>query len=176
MRALMELYYSFTDSVPQEDITKKYAEDNGGAPFPVPRVKGGNRKEVVVKPTPAQEQLLEHIVAGFNNLPHIKDPDERNIARLRLMDRARKLSLDARAVERGLETDEKGGKLDRVADEVARIHRAWTGDKGTQLVFLDRGVKSSKQDAPQIEAYDKWFRKQEEARAAGDEEGYRKAV
>jgi N12 class adenine-specific DNA methylase len=185
MRALMELYYSFTDAVPQEDITKWYAEDNGGKPFPVPRVKGGkDRTEVVVQPTPVQSRILAGVIAGFNGLANIKDPYDRNAERLRLMDRARKVSLDARAVDPGLATavsenfrsDEKGGKLDRVADEVARIHQEWAGDKGTQLIFLDRGVKASKQDLTVIKEYDKSIEKRDEAEEADDEAGYRRAI
>jgi N12 class adenine-specific DNA methylase/predicted RNA methylase len=185
MRALMELYYSFTDAVPQEDITKWYAEDNGGKPFPVPRVKGGkDRMEVVVQPTPAQSRILAGVIAGFNRLPNIKDPYERNAERLRLMDRARKVSLDARAVDPSLATavndnfksGEEGGKLDRVADEVARIHKEWNGDKGTQLIFLDRGVAASKQDLTVIKEYDKWVQKRDEAEKGSDEAGYRRAV
>jgi hypothetical protein len=181
----MELYYSFTDAVPQEDITRWYAQDNGGKPFPVPRVKGGkDRTEVVVQPTPAQSRILAGVIAGFNGLANIKDPYERNAERLRLMDRARKVSLDARAVDPSLATagnenfrsDEKDGKLDRVADEVARIHREWAGDNGTQLVFLDRGVKASKQDLTVIKEYDKWVERRDEAEEADDEAGYRRAV
>lgn len=176
MRALMEIWYSFTDAVPQEDISKWYAEDNAGKPFPVPPVKHGGRKEVVVKPTPAQEQILAQVVEDFNDLPNITDPDERNATRLRLMDRARKLSLDARSVDRFLDTDEKGGKLDRVSDEVARIHKKWDADKGTQLIFLDRGVKASKADNAILKEYDELVAKRDEATAAGDEEAYRRVL
>lgn len=176
MRSLMELYYSFTDAVPQEDISRWYTEDNNGRPFPIPRVKTGGRKEVVVKPTPAQEDILKQVVEDFNNLPSITDPDERNATRLRLMDRARKLSLDARAVDRSLQSDEKGGKLDRVSDEVARIYKATSADRGTQLVFLDRGVKAAKADNATIKEYDELVAKRDEAMAKGDEEGYRKIL
>lgn len=176
MRALMELWYSFTDAVPQEDITKWYAEDNPGKEFPVPKIKGGERQRVVVKPTPVQEGMLEQLVRDFNGLPGIRDPDERNAERLRLMDRARKLSLDARAVDPQSKSEEIGGKLDRMADEAARIHKKWTPDRGTQLVFLDRGVKASKQDASQIKAYDALVNARNAAAAAGNEEAYRRAV
>lgn len=176
MRALMELYYSFTDSVPQEDITKAYAEDNNGAPFPVPRVKNGGRKEVVVKPTPAQTSILEGVIEGFNGLPGITDPYERNKARLRLMDRARKVSLDARAVDPRYPTKEEGGKLDRIADEVARIHKLWTPDRGTQLVFLDRSVKAAKQDTTIIKGYDDLIARRDRAKAEGDEATYRLTI
>jgi hypothetical protein len=53
-----------------------------------------------VQPTPEQQRVLSDVVHGFDHLPGIKDPDERNAERLRLMDRARKLSLDVRFVEK----------------------------------------------------------------------------
>ncbi|HOV58495.1 MAG TPA: LAGLIDADG family homing endonuclease, partial [Rhodanobacteraceae bacterium] len=146
MPELMKLYYSFTDAVSLDDIKRWYAEDNGGKRFPVPAVKGGKRNNIIVQPTPAQEAILEDVVAEFNGLKEIKDPRERNKARLRLMDRARKVSLDARAVDPRIPTTEPGGKLEKVADEVARIYKEWDSDKGTQLVFLDRSVPKSKGD------------------------------
>ena len=173
MRALMELYYSFTDAVPQEDINRWYAEDNQGARFPVPEVKGGGRQEIIVKPTPAQQDLLAQTVEDFNHLPNISDPDERNAARLRLMDRARKLSLDVRAVYPRDQSKEEGGKLDQIANNVARIYKQWNPDKGTQLVFLDRSVPKAKGDDKVIKEYDHLVAKRDEALANGDEETYR---
>jgi N12 class adenine-specific DNA methylase len=175
MRALMELYYSFTDAVSQDDINRWYAEDNGGARFPVPEVKGGGRQEIIVKPTRAQQTMLEEIVAAFNDLPNIKDPDERNATRLRLMDKARKLSLDVRAINTHTvyPGNEKGGKVDVIADNVARLHKAWGKDKGTQLVFLDRSVPKSKGDDRILKEYDGLVAKRDAALTAGDEATYR---
>lgn len=176
MRAQMELYYKFTDAVSQEDIDRWYMEDNNGAKFPIPGVVGGGRKEVVVKPSPAQQAILQQVIAGFNGLPQIKDPYERNAERLRLMDRARKVSLDARAVDEFIDTEETGGKLDTAADEITRIYKKWDKDLGTQLVFLDRSVPKSKGDAKVLKDYDALIAKRDKARADGDEEGYRKAI
>ncbi len=175
MRALMDLYYSFTDAVTIDDIKKWYAEDNGGKQFPVPRVKGGGRQSVVVKPTPAQVKLLEEVLAGFDGLDDIKDPVERNAERLRLMDRARKVSLDVRAVDPRATSKEVGGKLDVVADNVARIHKKWDAHKGAQLVFLDRSVPKSKGDDTRIKEFDKLMAERAAALSKGDEPAYRRA-
>jgi len=170
MRSLMELYYSVTDAVTQGDLDKWYAEDNKGERFPVPKVKTGGRKEVVVKPTKEQERILQEIVAGFNDLPNEPDPDIRNAERLRLMDRARKVSLDARAASRFSPSKEEGGKLDVISDNVARIYKHWDKDAGTQLVFLDRSVPKSKGDDKLIAEYDALMKKREEAILANDED------
>lgn len=176
MRALMELYYSFTDAVSQEDINRWYAEDNNGARFPVPKVKTGGRKEVVVKPTEAQSAMLRGIVAGFNGLPNISDPYERNAERLKLMDRARKVSLDARAADATVQSDEAGGKLDQIADKIADIYDRTKADAGTQLVFIDRSVPAAKSDKKVIKDYDDLIARRDAALAAGDEARYRDLV
>lgn len=169
MPELMKLYYSFTDAVSLDDIKTWYKQDKGHD-FPVPKVKGGKRRNVVVQPTPAQVEILDEVVSGFNGLEDIKDPRERGAERLRLMDRARKVALDARAAVRGLVSDERGGKLEVASDEIARIYHEWTPDKGAQLVFLDRSTKKSNGDQKVIDAYDKLRAEMDAATAAGDQD------
>jgi len=172
MRSLMDLYYTFADAVSNEDIQQWYAEDNDGARFPLPLIKGGGRRSVNVEPTAAQEALIDQIVSGFDGLKGISDIQKRNAERLRLMDRARKVSLDVRAVDPSL-TD-KGGKLEAVAAEVKRIYDATTKDKGTQLVFLDRSVPKTKGDDKKIREYDALMKQLGEAEASGTEEEARR--
>ena len=159
MRSLMDLYYSVSDAVPIEDIKRAYAEDNPGQKFPVPDIRSarageGDREMVAVKPTPEQCDLLSGIVAGFNGLPYIKDPFERNKERLRLMDSARKVSLDPRAADPNYRVENTGGKIEAVVDQIWRIYQKWDADKGTQLAFLDRSVPKAKGDDKIVEAYD----------------------
>jgi len=172
MRALMDTYYGFTDAVSIEDIKKWFAEDNAGKPFPVPQVKGGDRALVKVKPTPAQEGALKDIISGFDGLDGIKDPTERNAERLRLMDRARKVSLDIRAVDPRATSQEDGGKLQRVSSEIKRIYDKWTPDRGTQLVFLDRSVPKAKGDDKIVKEYDELVAKRDKALKDGNEEAF----
>lgn len=170
MRSLMDLYYQVTDAVSLDDIKQWYAEDNGGADFPVPKVKGGKDRELVaIKPTAAQETMLQVIMDGFDGLDGIQDPDERNAERLRLMDRARKLSLDVRAVDPTSTSKEKGGKLEVAADNIKRIYDQWDAENGTQLVFLDRSVPKAKGDDKVIKAYDELLEKRDAAIAKNDE-------
>ncbi|PHV10978.1 hypothetical protein, partial [Chitinimonas sp. BJB300] len=172
MRGLMELYYSFTDAVSLEDIQQWFSKDNKGQAFPVPKVKGGERQSIVVQPSAAQVAILNEVLNGFNGLADIKDPNKRNAERLRLMDRARKLSLDARVVDASLSSKEEGGKLQRVSEETFRIYQASNQDKGTQLIFLDRSIPKGKGDGQQIKTYDELVAKRERAIAAGDEGAY----
>lgn len=176
MRSLMDLYYQVTDAVSLEDIKRFYAEDNPGQSFPVPKVAGGkDRRLIAIKPTPAQEQELISVMSGFDGLEDIEDPYERNAERLRLMDRARKVSLDVRAVNPRNPSAEEGGKLQRVSQEVKRIYDKWDADKGTQLIFLDRSVPKSKGDDAIIKAYDALVLQRDAALAKDDQEGYQEA-
>nr|RDS95200.1 PLxRFG domain-containing protein [Cereibacter sphaeroides f. sp. denitrificans] len=181
MRSLMDLYYSVADAVPLDDIKKAFAEDNDGAPFPVPPVKSqkagkGDREMVAVKPDAAQRAILKDIVSGFDSLPGIRNPKERNIERLKLMDRARKVSLDARAVDPSIRVEEGSGKIGAVVDNVARIWRDKDADRGTQVIFLDRSVPKAKGDEAFVAKYDEWVAKLDKARAEGDEAAEAKVV
>ncbi len=174
MRSLMNLYYSFADVVSNADIKRTYPLDNGGKPFDLPEVKGGDRQILVVQPTQAQESLLNEIIRGFDSLPDIQDRIERNAERLRLMDRARKVSLDVRAIDPSSNSKEFGGKLDRVSDEVHRIYQQWNDDRGTQLIFLDRSVPKSKGDTTIIKKYDELIAQQAKAASEKDESALRR--
>jgi len=174
MRSLMDMYNSFTDSVSNDDIKKSYAEDNNGEEFPIPRIVDGGRQSIIVQPTKAQIALLGGIVSGFDGLPKITDPYERNIARLKLMDRARKVSLDVRAVDPNNPSDEKGGKLDEIADHVHALYKKWDADRGTQLIFLDRSVPKAKEDSTTLKTYDALLDRQNKALANGDDEALRR--
>lgn len=167
MRSLMELYQSFADSISNEDVARLHKERTG-EDFPIPRVAGdGDRRAINVPPTPEQIQQIEDNVAGFEGLPAL-EWKERTAERLRLMDQARKLSLDARALRPGLSSDEKGGKLDVASGEIKRIYDKWDEDRGTQLVFLDRSVPKNQADTKKLREYDDLLAKIEDARNNGD--------
>lgn len=167
MRSLMDLWYTVVDPVTNEDVKADYMERKG-VEFPLPQVEGGSRQSVVVPPTQAQKELLDQVIFEFEQLDTIQDYKERNAARLRLMDRARKLSLDARAVDPVTYAHDSGGKLTAVANKVAEVYKQWDADKGTQIIFLDRSVPKSKGDDKILKEYDEILAKLEEAEAQGD--------
>jgi len=171
MRSMMDLYYQFADAVTIDDIKKWYAQD-AGKEFPVPRVKSGERQLVKLAPTSAQSQALEAILQGFDGLDDIKDVMERNKQRLRLMDRARKVSLDIRAVDSLSNSKEQGGKLEKIAENVSRIYKATDNIRGTQLVFLDRSVPKASGDEARLNSYDELVAARDNALRAGDEDAF----
>jgi N12 class adenine-specific DNA methylase len=181
MRALMDLVYTVTDSVSLDDIKRVFAEENDGAPFPVPPVKsqreaGKDREMVAVKPDATQRSILREIVRDFEGLPDISDPKERNSERLRLMDRARKVSLDARAVNPNISVPPGSGKIGAVVDNVHRIWRSTAKDLGTQIIFLDRSVPKAKGDEKIVAEYDEIIAKLDKARAEMDMDAESRAV
>ncbi|MGL4717410.1 MAG: LPD38 domain-containing protein [Aeromonas sp.] len=177
MRSLMDLYYQVADAVSLDDIKRQYAADNKGAPFPVPKVKGGkDRQLVTIQPTQAQVAVLKEIMDGFDSLDSIEDPYERNAERLRLMDRARKVSLDVRAVSNQNSSAEQGGKLQMVSENIKRIYDTTTKDLGTQLVFLDRSVPKAKGDDKIIKEYDALIAERDEALSRDDMGAFQDAV
>jgi N12 class adenine-specific DNA methylase len=174
MRALMDLYYSVADAVSLDDVKRMFEEEHPGESFPVPPVRsqktqGKDRELVVVDPTPAQRRILREIVAGFDELPDIADPNTRNAERLRLMDRARKVSLDARAVDPEIEVAPGTGKIGAVVDNIVRIYARWNADKGTQVVFLDRSVPKAKGDEEVVAKYDALIARLKKAQDEADE-------
>jgi len=181
MRPLMDLWYSVADAVTNDDIKAAYAEDNPGKKYPLPdtnsqRANGRDREVAVVPPSPTTQRILEEVVRGFEELPFEKDPKARNIARLKLMDRARKVSLDPRAVDPTIDVGDERSKLATIADRVAATYKKWNSDKGTQIIFLDRSVPKSKGDDKIIAAYDAAYGKLMDAVSKGDEDAKAKAL
>lgn len=158
MRALMDLYYSVADAVPIEDVIKNYPLDNDGKRFPIPPVRSkeegkGDREMVAVKPDEAQRIELRNIVSGFESLPGM-EVKERNAERLRLMDRARKVSLDARAANPSAKVADGTGKIGATVANVVRLYEKWNEDKGTQVIFLDRSVPKAQGAEKFVAEYD----------------------
>lgn len=154
MRSLMQLWYQCTDPITNDKMIEVFEQENPGKRFPLPEVEGGIRQCIAVDPTEEQQVLLSEVLEGFENLDKISDYMERNAERLRLMDRARKLSLAARCVDYYRFRNETGGKIQAVADNVAEIYKKWDADKGTQIVFLDRSVPLSKGDDKVLREYE----------------------
>lgn len=169
MRSLMQLWYQCADPITNDKMIEVFAEENPGKRFPLPEVEGGVRQCIAVDPTEEQELLLGEVLTGFEQLDKIPDYMERNSERLRLMDRARKLSLAARCVDYYRFRNETGGKIQAVADNVAQIYKKWDADKGTQIVFLDRSVPLSKGDDKVLREYEILKARLDRATEQGDE-------
>lgn len=142
---IMQLYKVFTDSVTNEDVKRNFREDNNGAEFPLPKVKGGKpRQNVVIPRSDIQAQIFADLQNRMDHLP----PDPRDDNALAVLSDGRKAALDVRLIDPSL-GDQPGSKVHVAADEITRIYKENTYRSGTQLVFLDLSTpnKYGKKDA-----------------------------
>ena len=98
---------------------------------------GENKRITVVSPThePLQDYMAD-IIKRVDNLGDV-DPTEDNM--LKISSDARKAALDVRMVEPKAPHNPEG-KISMAAENISRIFKQETPDKGTQFVFLDIGT------------------------------------
>ena len=145
---LSALYRTVADTLTTADMHAMYQAEHGKR-FPVPKIKGGGPRPVAADQSDAQAEYMGiededgnynegSILYRFANFPD--DPSIDNP--LAATTDARKAALDIRLV-RPNEPDFPGSKVNRAADEVARIYRENAYRDGTQLVFCDLSIPSS---------------------------------
>lgn len=154
---LIAMYRTFADVITQADLDRQAREQ--GKRFPVPKLKGGRPRNVVVERSEQQaryigiqEEMIDgeglpivradgtrvkgwnkgSIIHRMENLP--KDPREDNP--LKITNDARKAGLDFRLIDANA-PDYAGSKVNESAAEIHRIWEAWAEKRGTQLVFCD---------------------------------------
>lgn len=158
---MMQRYLSFSDVINRDDINRQLAAQ--GRTLPVPKVKGGKPRNIVVDRSDDQAQYIGvpetvdgrevypegSLVWRSENLP--KKPEKGADNMLKIMSDARKAALDMRLIDPQY-GDNPNSKVNRAADEVVRIHKATAADRGTQLIFIDlstpKGAKA--QEAARI--------------------------
>ncbi len=137
MNQLMAMYQQYADSVTIDQIKQAYREENPGKEFPIPKVKGGQRQNVIVPRSADQSAFFAEIVERAQN---IKPGGKDNM--LAITTDARKAALDMRLISTGY-GDTGAGKSDEAVSNIIRIWRKWEADRGTQLVFLDLSIPLS---------------------------------
>ena len=58
---LLKMFDQVADTVTMEDIKQAYSEENNGAEFPLPVLKGGRRTPIPMEKSPAQEAYMQDI-------------------------------------------------------------------------------------------------------------------
>ena len=152
---LLRMFDQVSDTVTMNDIKKAYAEENNGAEFPLPKLKGGRRTPVSMDKSPAQDAYMEDIARRAKAIEQRKGPPKKgddNI--LVVMSDARKAAMDIRLVDPDATERERGGRIDRSTDEVMARYRKYDSVKGTQIVFSDLGtpLKHAKKELAEYEA------------------------
>ncbi|VTU38223.1 DNA repair protein RadC [Variovorax sp. PBS-H4] len=152
---LLKMFDQVCDTVTMEDIKSAYREENDGAEFPLPKVKGGRRTPISLDKTPAQETYMQELAERAKILEARKGPPQKgedNI--LVIMGDGRKAAMDIRLVDIDRIEREVGGRVDRASDEILTRYQQYAAVKGTQLVFSDLGtpIKHAKAELKEYEA------------------------
>ena len=141
---LMQRYRSFADVISNDDIRRQLAEQ--GKTLPIPAVKGGKPQNIVVPRSNEQAFYIGtaneagdyrpgSLVHRAENLPKGKlEKGADNM--LKVMSDARKAALDMRLIDPSY-PDNPGSKIHVAADRMVELWRRWSGQRGTQLVFID---------------------------------------
>lgn len=152
---LLRMFDQVSDTVTMEDIKAAYREENDGAEFPLPKLKGGRRTPVSLEKSPAQNAYMADIAKRAKAIETRRGPPKKgddNI--LVVMGDARKAAMDIRLVDPDATVREPGGRIDRATDEVMERYRKFNSVKGAQIVFSDLGtpIKHAKTELKEYEA------------------------
>lgn len=164
---LIALYRSFADVVTLADLKQQAIEQ--GKRFPVPQIKGGKPKNIVVERSPMQARYIGEQETVFDDdgqpcmradgsvmkrwpkgciIERMEHPpkDPRIDNPLKITNDARKAGLDFRLIDPNA-ADFEGSKSNTMVAEVLRIYREWDQKKGTQLIFCDLSTPKAKRSA-----------------------------
>lgn len=152
---LLKMFDQVSDTVTMDDIKKAYTEENDGAAFPLPKLKGGRRTPVSLDKSKAQDDYMAEIAKRAQAIEKRRGPPKKgddNI--LVVMGDARKAAMDIRLVDPEATEREKGGRIDTSSDRVLERYHQYEKWKGTQLVFSDMGtpIKHAKAELKEYEA------------------------
>lgn len=151
---LLKMFDQVADTVTMEDIKKAYAEENDGAEFPLPKLKGDRRTPVSLVKSEAQEAYMREIAERALKLEQRRGPPKKGEDNfLTIMGDARKAAMDIRLVDLDRTEREGGARIDRASDEVLARYQKYHAVKGTQLVFSDLGtpLSSAKKEMKEYE-------------------------
>ena len=152
---LLKMFDQVSDTVTMDNIKAAFAEENGGAEFPLPKIKGGRRTPISLEKTPAQEAYMKELADRAKAVEARRGPPKKgedNV--LVIMSDGRKAAMDMRLVNPDQIEREPGGRVDRASDEIMARYRQYAKQKGTQLVFSDLGtpVKHAKAELKEYQA------------------------
>lgn len=129
---LQAIYSSFADVVTSEqlpNVLPKLADGRSA----IPPLTGGKIIELVIEPNEHQENGFAEIVSAYSRV------DNRENNPLKLLNRGRMLSLDARLVYPDA-PDYQDSKINTVVRYLLEKYQTTTSVRGTQMVFMDRSI------------------------------------
>ncbi|MEW5709852.1 MAG: DEAD/DEAH box helicase family protein [Pseudomonadota bacterium] len=109
-------------------------------PFESPQEAEAERVRLLSEPVVAYN--TGSILWKFENLKRLTKETDGKVNALSITNEARKAGLDYRLIDPNA-PDFPGSKINLAVDEVVRIHREWSADRGTQLIFCDLSIPNS---------------------------------
>lgn len=148
---LSELWRSFSDVLLRADVERIYTEQmerrnaedgtNLSTRFPTPKVKGGGRRLITIPTSPDLEEFTDYLVMRMEGIKrNASNPDYMKLDNpLWVLSDARKASIDIRTINPSASRSPLS-KVVVAGDEILRIYRDWTPQRGAQMVFADSSV------------------------------------
>ena len=143
MAELQQMFRAFSDViVDPEDLPY----------LKIPNMKGGKRIVVESEPSAFQESFMEELGKRAEKLRGAgKGGDEDHI--FKIMADGKKISYTQRMIDPKLPYED-GGKVAKLVENVSRIWKESKKNKGTQLIFCDRGTPGGAEAANGVSLYE----------------------
>lgn len=143
---LLKIYDQVADTVTMDDIKKAYSEENKGAEFPLPKLKGDKRQPVSIPKSEEQSAYMQEIAERAKVLSGKPEKGKDNM--LTILSDARKAAMDIRLVRPNIIERDPNGRIAVAAQNIVERYKKYDKHKGTQLVFSDMGtpLKSVKKE------------------------------
>lgn len=165
---LIAMYRTFADVITKADLDRQAQEQ--GKRFPVPKIKGGKPRNVIVERSQQQAWFMgiQEDVFGDDGKPVLRGdgtpvrnwskgsiihrmenlPDDPRIDNpLKITNDARKAGLDYRLIDPNAE-DFEGSKVNEAVNDTYATWKEWEDRKGTQLIFCDLSTPKGAKAAP----------------------------
>ena len=152
---LLRVFDQVADTVTMDDIKSAFRDENQGKEFPLPALKTGRRQPVSLVKSDAQDAYMREIAQRAAKLEQKNGPPQKGEDNaLVIMTDARKAAMDIRLVNPTITEREKGGRIDRAAENIVARWQQSAAVNGTQLVFSDLGtpIKTVKDELKEYEA------------------------
>ena len=140
---MQQMFRSFADVI----------SDAADLPYlKIPKMKGGKRIVVECEPSAFQEQFMEELGKRAEALRGAgKGGSEDHI--FKVFDDGKKISFTQRMIDSSLPYED-GGKIMKCAENVLDIWKRSKADKGTQLIFCDRGTPGGAEAVRGVSLYE----------------------
>lgn len=144
---LVKAFRSHTDVVLTEDV-KEFKESNN-----IPKLKNGKMTNVVIDKNEDLEDVMQMLIDRLEDYNKMSGKEKRKWSALPLVvfTKAKQAAIDLRLLNPSY-PDNPNSKTNQVVDNIVKLYKESTPDKGTQLVFCDSYQSPGEQ--PRMDLFD----------------------